>query len=887
MLNEMDKVYEPKKFADKIYQDWQKSGYFNPDNLNLSDDALSYTITLPPPNITDKLHLGHSVMIAIEDLLIRYHRQKGFRALWVPGTDHAAIATQNVVEKKLLKEKGLTKHDLGKEKFLVEINNYVKNTQAVILEQMKKMGASLDWSRLAFTLDDKRQKAVQQMFIEMYNEGLIYKGERIVNWCPRCQSTLADDEIDYQEQNAKLYTFYYHKDLPIAISTTRPETKLGDTAIAVLAKDKRYSQFLNQVIDVNFLGINLKLKIIDSHMVDSDFGSGALGVTPAHSMVDWQMAKDHNLEIKKVINEEAKIREGFGDFSGLSTLAAREKIVQSLKDRGLLIKEEEIVNNISTCYRCGQIIEPLLSKQWFVAVDKKIERLKGRSLKEAALNVVKRKQIEFIPERFNDTYFNWMNNLHDWCISRQIWFGHSIPAWYKGEEIYVGLNKPPGEAWQKDTDTLDTWFSSSMWTFSTLGWPEKSLDLSKYHPTDVLNTGYEILSLWVSRMIMMSLFALQEIPFKQVYLHGLILDEQGKKMSKSKGNGVDPLDLIDKYGADAIRLALLSGSTPGNDSRFNEEKIIAKRNFINKFWNISRYIVSQVDLQESSLLKENNYQKINFQINTQADYWIVNKLLLLNKKIESRISEYEFSLAIEDLIQYIWHDLADWYLEIAKIEGNKEGILNYILVNVLRLIHPFIPFASESIWQSLMPGHLIVEKYPDKIERDLLQDLLNKYSANNQVENFSLIQKIVVGIREARSSHRIAPSEKIKASIYSPSYENFLKNNLDLIKGLKTNLSEIEILNSPVTKIEGKIFINILECEIYLSVNIDKDRELKRLRKEKENFEKIINNLQKKLALPSFIEKAPIELVKQEKEKLTKWQLELAKINDKIKEYDS
>ncbi len=664
----MDKVYEPKKFADKIYQDWEESGYFNPDKLPVSEEALSYTITLPPPNITDKLHLGHSVMIAIEDLLIRYHRQKGFKTLWVPGTDHAAIATQNVVEKKLLKEQGLSKHDLGREKFLTLVNDYVKETQAIILEQMKKMGASLDWSRLAFTLDEKRQQAVKQMFVDMYQAGLIYKGERIVNWCPRCQSTLADDEIEYKEQIAKLYTFYYSKELAIPISTTRPETKLGDTAVAVRAKDKRYAQFVGQTMNIDFLGIGLSLKIIDSRIVDADFGSGALGVTPAHSMIDWQMAQDNNLEIRKVVGEDAKIKPGFSNFSGLSTLEAREKIVKSLKEKGLLIKEEEISNNISTCYRCGHVIEPLLSKQWFVAVDKKLDRLKGKSLKQAAKEVVEKKQVEFIPQRFSDNYFNWMNNLHDWCISRQIWFGHSIPAWYKGEEIYVGLNRPEGDDWQQDTDTLDTWFSSSMWTFSTLGWPEKSNDLLKYHPTNVLNTGYEILSLWVSRMIMMSLFVLQEIPFKQVYLHGLILDEHGKKMSKSKGNGVDPIDLIEKYGADAIRLALLSGATPGNDSRYNEEKIVAKRNFINKLWNISRYIISQIDPKKSVILKQNNYEKVDFIIQTLADYWIIDKLLVLNEKLDSRINKYEFSLAIEDLTNYIWNDLADWYLEISKIE---------------------------------------------------------------------------------------------------------------------------------------------------------------------------------------------------------------------------
>lgn len=880
MLNEMDKVYEPQKYADKIYEDWEKSGFFNPDNLNLADDALSYTITLPPPNITDKLHLGHSVMIAVEDLLIRYHRQKGFRTLWMPGTDHAAIATQNVVEKKLLKERALTKHDLGREQFLSLVNDHIATTQATILEQMKKMGASLDWSRLAFTLDEKRQTAVSQMFIDMYNEGLIYKGERIVNWCPRCQSTLADDEIEYREQSAKLYTFYYSKELPIAISSTRPETKLGDTAIACHPNDARYKKYIGKTLEVDFLGIKLRLKIISSHLVDPDFGSGALGVTPAHSMVDWQMAKDNDLEIIKVISEEAKINDNFKEYSRLSTLEARQKIVDNLKKNNLFLKEEDINNNISTCYRCSTAIEPLLSKQWFIAVDKKTARLKHKSLKEVAIEALVNKEIEFIPKRFNDVYYNWMNNLHDWCISRQIWFGHNIPAWYNGESIYVGHQTPQGDGWKKDSDTLDTWFSSGMWTFSTLGWPEKTIDLSRYHPNNVLNTGYEIISLWVSRMIMMSLFALQEVPFKQVYLHGLILDTEGKKMSKSKGNGVDPLDLIDKYGADAIRLALLSGSTPGNDSRYNEEKIITKRNFINKLWNISRYIIGQINQQD------NDYKELKFEIKTLADYWIIEKLLNLNESLEKRINKFEFSLAIDDFTSFIWNDLADWYLEIAKIEGNKSKILNYILTNILRSIHPFAPFVSEKIWQSFISSTLMIEKYPDKIEQKSLLEKSKDYRKNNQIENFSLIQKIVVAIRDARSAHKILPSQKIEAFIFSPDKHKMIEQNVDLIVGLKTGIFKLNLLKEKKA-IDKAIFVAIEDCEIYLLASVDKDKELDRLNKEKKNFEKIIFNLEKQLSNENFLSKAPKELISKEKEKLTKWQLELSKINDKIKEYDS
>ncbi|PKM88356.1 valine--tRNA ligase [Candidatus Falkowbacteria bacterium HGW-Falkowbacteria-2] len=593
MKNELDKTYDSSLFEDSIYAKWEKSGFFNPDLSNLPDFAPSYTVILPPPNITAKLHIGHSAMLAIEDLMVRFHRQNGYRTLWVPGTDHAAIATQNMVEKKLMTETGKTRHALGREAFLKEVDIFVENTQATILKQTRKMGASLDWSRLAFTLDEQRQKAVKRMFLDMHREGVIYRGERIVNWCPRCQSTLADDEVEHKEQKAKLYTFKYSADFPIPISTTRPETKLGDTGLAVNPKDERYSKYIGEEIETDFCGLKLKIKVIGDRKVEMDFGTGALGVTPAHSAVDWQMAEAQDLKKIKVIDEAGKIKDGFGEFSGLSTLEAREKIVSQLSADGLMIKEEEIENNLSCCYRCGSVIEPLPSLQWFISVDAPASRLNGRSMKEAALEVAKNNEIKFLPDRFGKRYIDWMENLHDWCISRQIWFGHSIPAWYRGEETYVGEEAPEGEGWVMDTDTLDTWFSSGMWTFSTLGWPDnfengvKSGDLARFHPTQVLETGYEILTLWVSRMVMMSLFAIGEIPFEHVYLHGTILDAKGKKMSKSKGNGVDPLEVIEKYGADAVRLSLLMGATPGNDARYSEEKVESKRNFVNKLWNIS------------------------------------------------------------------------------------------------------------------------------------------------------------------------------------------------------------------------------------------------------------------------------------------------------------
>jgi valyl-tRNA synthetase len=878
MIKELDKAYNPSNFEDLIYSKWEESGFFNPDNLELNKNTPSYTIILPPPNITDKLHMGHSVMLAIEDILIRWHRQRGFKTLWLPGTDHAAIATQNAVEKKILKEKGLTRHDLGRKKFLREVFSFVEDTQAIILKQIKKMGASLDWSRLAFTLDEKRQKAVKQMFVDMYKAGAIYRGKRIVNWCPHCQSTLSDDEVEYKEKEAKLYTFYYSHELPIAISTTRPETKLGDTAIAISPKDDRYSKYKGKNYKLDFLGINLNLKIIEDFSVDKDFGSGALGVTPAHSLVDWNMAQKHDLSIIQVIDERAKIKLGFGKYSNLDVLSAREKIVEDLKKNNLLIKEEIINNNLSICYRCGATIEPLLSKQWFVAVNKPLKKLNNKSLKEAALAVVEKNEIEFIPTRFKSNYLNWMNNLHDWCISRQIDFGHSLPVWYNNKEndVYVGLTEPKGNNWTKDKDTLDTWFSSGMWTFSTLGWPdnfikgEKSGDLVKFHPTQVLETGYEIITLWVSRMIMMSLFALNEIPFSQVYLHGMILDEKGKKMSKSKGNGVDPLELIEKYGADAVRLSLLTGSTPGTDSRYSEEKVENKRNFINKFWNIARFILNSIDGQ-----KINNKPEIK----TLADRWILHKfleiVLLTNKRLENK----EFSLAIEELINFTWNDLANWYLEIVKIEKNKEDILSFLLTNLLRLWHPFAPYVTETIWQSWQKDLLMIQKYPE--EKDL-NDLKEKIKEDSGQKNFKLIQDIIVAIRDARNSHKIEPAKKITALIITSNKLKLLKKYSDLIKNLKTNLKELEIKEKAEAPSEA-IFIGVAGIEIYLSQTVNKKQERDRLLKEKKNITNFLTSIEKKLNNQGFIENAPKAIVEAENNKLVNWQEQLNKLNNKLK----
>ncbi len=871
---ELPKAYNSQDYEDKIYQKWEESGFFNPDVCVAKGicqkNAKTYTIVLPPPNITDKLHLGHGVMIALEDILIRYYRMNGRRALWIPGTDHAAIATQNVVEKKLLKEENKTRHDLGKEKFLEKVWEFVKETQSTILQQIRKSGASLDWSREAFTLDQERQTAVRKMFVDMYQAGVIYRGYRLVNWCPRCQSTLSDDEVDHKESNAKFYTFQYAKDFPFAISTTRPETKLGDTAVAVNPKDKRYQKYIGQQFDLDFCGVPLHLKIIGDPQVDMKLGTGALGVTPAHSMIDYEMAMKNKLEIVKVINEEGKIEDGMGEFSGLSVLAARQRIVDQLRGSELLINEEDINNNLSICYRCDTAIEPLPSKQWFVSVDKKLKRLKGKSLKEAAIDVAKTQKIKFTPDRFYKRYIDWMENLHDWCISRQIWFGHRLPVWYKGDEVYVGEEAPQGDGWQQDMDSLDTWFSSGMWTFSTLGWPDKAGDLKDYHPNQVLETGYEIITLWISRMVMMSLFALQEIPFENVYLHGMILDKDGKKMSKSKGNGIDPFDVISKYGADAMRLSLVIGSTPGNDSRLSEDKIASYRNFTNKLWNIARYIIGSIDFDQAN-------KEIDPKTCSLADTWILDKMSRLITNTRNNIEEYKFSLAGEQMRDFTWNDLADWYVEVTKFEKNenKDIILLMILRDLLKLWHPYMPFVTETIWQKIESGNLLmVASFPEAKDYDKIVK-----KAKHKTEEFDLVKNIISVIRNIRAEYQIKPAQKIKAIIHAGKQTDLLNEQGDIIKNLFTRIETLEIVASgDKPKQAAMAAVQDIDIIIPLADLVDMTKEKERINKRLEELEKLSKSIKAKLANIDFKKNAPADILSKEEEKLAGYQDEASRL---------
>jgi len=721
--------YNPASTETRIYAEWEKSGLFNPDECIkhgiAKADAPAYTIVLPPPNVTGRLHMGHALMIAIEDIFIRYKRMCGYRTLWLPGTDHAAIATQSVVEKQIKKDEGRNRHDLGREELLKRIGAFATGNHNTIVSQLKTMGASLDWSREAFTLDETRSRAVRAVFKQMYNAGLIYRGNRIVNWDPKGQTTISDDEIVYEERHTKLYTFRYAKDFPIHVATTRPETKVGDVAVAVHPDDARYEIFVGKEYDVVFCDVPIHIKVVADKKVDPAFGTGAVGITPAHSHIDWDIADRHQLSHEvTVINEYARMTVA-GRLADKKTIDAREIVVDWLKSEGLLEKEEDAIQNVATAERTGGVIEPLPKLQWFIDVNRKIQG-RGKTLKELMLNPMHSGTIQIIPEYFGKTYFHWVENLRDWCISRQIWYGHRIPVWYRGEEITVGI-EPKEAGWVQDEDTLDTWFSSGLWTFSTLGWPDATVDLQNYHPTDLLETGYDILFFWVARMILMTEFTLNTIPFKAVYLHGLVRDAQGRKMSKSLGNNLDPLHISEKFGSDAARMALVVGNTPGTDMRMSEEKIKGYKHFANKLWNIARFVLENSTdwKQDAPLTEDDKVVLIELE----------NKIFEVTKDID----EYRIYLAAEKLYHYIWHTLADGYIEYAKqalnsndliAKASRKKTLMILLDHTLRLLHPFMPFITEEIWssfallmretskdkQSDYDNFLMVAKWPVTIE---------------------------------------------------------------------------------------------------------------------------------------------------------------------------
>ncbi|MEK7596627.1 MAG: valine--tRNA ligase [Patescibacteria group bacterium] len=725
------KPYDPKATEEKVYKSWQESGFFNPDICvekgATKADAPVFSMVQPPPNVTGTLHMGHALATTLEDIMVRYHRMKGFRTLWVPGTDHAAIATQAKVEGIIYKEEKKRREDLGREEFVRRVDAYAKQSRDTIVGQVKKLGASVDWSREAFTLDGKRSLAVRTAFKKMYDDGLIYRGYRIVNWDPKGQTTISDDEIVYMESIGMFYTFRYSKDFPVSIATTRPETKVGDTAVAVHPEDVRYKKFIGKEYSIDFAGTKIHIKIVGDDAVDPKFGTGAVGVTPAHSHIDWEIAQRHKLLIVPVINEYARMSVDSPILKDKKVAEARIAVVDWLKSEKLLEKEESIPQNVATAERTGGIIEPLPKLQWFIDVNKKIASRKNKSLKDLMREAVLEKGVAIIPDRFEKVYMNWIENLRDWCISRQIWFGHRIPVWYRTKqginktleyETYCGIEAPENDPnkpdWFQDEDTLDTWFSAGLWTFSTLGWPEETADLTTYHPTSVLATGYDIIFFWVARMILMSTYLLGEVPFKTVYLHGLVRNALGSKMSKSQG-AVDPILMCEKYGMDAVRMSLVVATGPGNDTKMSEDKIRAYKNFANKLWNIARFVLS-------SVLGETYDEKFaEFSLDDRALLAEQNELL---KEISREMGEFKYYLVAEKVYAYIWREFADIILEKSKDifknggdadrESRKQFLLR-TLVKFLKILHPFAPFVTEEIWSDMPVAgkkSLIIESWP-------------------------------------------------------------------------------------------------------------------------------------------------------------------------------
>jgi valyl-tRNA synthetase len=874
-VKEIEKAYIPKLYEDKIYKKWEESGIFT---AKVDSKKKPFTISMPPPNATGTLHLGHATMLAIEDIMIRYKRMRGFSALWLPGTDHASIATQNRVEKNLA-EKGQDRHKLGREKFLKEVDKFVEKSRGTIKNQIRKMGSSCDWSRERFTLDEGLSRAVRTMFKKMFDDDLIYRGDRIVNWCPRCESTLADDEVDYKEAKEKLYWIKYG---PFKVATTRPETMLGDTAIAVNPKDKRYKADIGKKFKIPYPLGEFEVTMVADKEVDMDFGTGAVKVTPAHSFADFEIAGRHGIKSKSVIDEQGKMMKNCGKYAGMSANECRAEYVKDLDKMGLLEKEEDFVHNLSICYRCKTPIEPLISKQWFVAVDKPIIEHEGKkkSIKERSIEVVRKGEIEIIPERFDKTYYNWMENLHDWCISRQIWYGHQVPVWYCrdcNEEI-VEVDTPKqctkckSSNLKQDPDTLDTWFSSGLWTFSTLGWPEQTEDLKYFHPTSVLETGYDILFFWIARMIIMTTYGLGEVPFKQVYLHGLVRTRDGQKMSKSKPETcIDPLDMIDQYGTDALRLSMVIGSTPGNDLRLYEEKIAGYRNFVNKIWNAVRFSLLNVD--EKALKEEFNPKK---HIQSPADKWILTKLQYLIKNITEDMDKYRFSEAGNKIYNFTWSELCDWYVEFSKGEHLNPNVLVFVIKNLLKLLHPFIPFVSEVLWENLHNKQLLISEAWPVFDKSMI--------FAKEVENMELLHQIISDIRSARAEHSVDPAKEIHAVIYAGKYKDFLERKKAPLMRM-ARLAELQIFEKG-EKLDYAIALLIRNLEIYLPLHemIDVDKERTRLQKELDNLEKFEKSLKFKLDNKGFVKNAPPQIIEKETKRLKETSTAIKKIKEKLAE---
>ncbi len=874
MYKELAKQYEPQIVEDRTYKAWIDGGYFK---APCDPNKKTYTIVIPPPNITGQLHMGHALDNTLQDILIRYKRMQGFDTLWLPGTDHASIATElKIVEK--MREEGITKDDLGREGFLVRAWDWKKQYGGRIVEQLKKMGSSCDWSRERFTMDEGCSKAVKEVFVRLYEKGLIYRGNRIINWCPECRTTISDAEVEYEDQAGHFWHLRYpFKDGSgyIELATTRPETMLGDVAVAVNPKDERYADKVGKMLVLPLVG--REIPVVADEYVEMDFGTGVVKITPAHDPNDFEVGARHNLPILNCMTDDAKITDDYPKYAGMDRFAARKAIVKDLEEGGYLIKTEDYTHNVGTCYRCHTTIEPRVSLQWFVSM---------KSLAEPAIEAVRDGSIRFIPERFSKNYFHWMENIRDWCISRQLWWGHRIPAWYCADcgEITVSKDearvccKCGSKNIEQDPDTLDTWFSSALWPFSTLGWPDNTEDLKHYFPTNTLVTGYDIITFWVSRMIFSSLENMGKAPFDTVLIHGLVRDAQGRKMSKSLGNGIDPLEIIATYGADALRFTLATGNSPGNDMRFSNEKVEASRNFANKLWNAARFVLMNLDENEPAPHVPSDL--------ALEDKWILSIFNKTVRDVTDALDRFELGIAVQKLYDFIWDILCDWYIELAKIRLNGEdeeakktvrGVLVYVMSNTLKLLHPFMPFITEEIWLTL----------PHDGETIMLSDWC-KYSEEldftDEEEQMNKIMAAIKGVRNRRAEMNVAPSKKAELFIATADAETF-SLGAGFFKRL-ASASDVQIAAD--FAIEGAVSVVTDSCTVYIPMRelVDFEAERKRLNKELEATEKQLAQIDAKLSNEGFLAKAPAAVVEQQKqnreklaEKAANIRAELEKLN--------
>ena len=858
MSKELAKAYEPKEVEDRIYDFWMKGKYFHAE---VDPKKKPYTIVIPPPNITGQLHLGHAMDETLQDTLIRWRRMQGYSALWLPGTDHASIATEAKIVEAMRKE-GITKEEIGREKFLERAWAWKDQYGGRIVEQLKKLGSSCDWDRLRFTMDEGCNKAVNHVFKKLYDKGLIYRGERIINWCPHCKTSISDAEVIFEEKEGS----FWHLRYPLSdgsgyieLATTRPETMLGDTAVAVHPDDERYKALVGKTVILPL--VNKEIPIIADSYVEQDFGTGVVKITPAHDPNDFEVGLRHNLPVINVMDDGGVINENGGKYAGMPALEARKQIVKDLDEAGFLIKIEPIKHNVGTCYRCGTVVEPRVSTQWFVKME---------PLAKPAIDAVKDGDIRFIPERMDKVYYNWMENIKDWCISRQLWWGHQIPAWYcecgetiVSETVPTVCPKCGGTHLTRDPDTLDTWFSSALWPFSTLGWPDNTEELKYFYPTNTLVTGYDIIFFWVARMIFSGLEHMGEVPFNTVFFHGLIRDAQGRKMSKSLGNGVDPLDVISVYGADALRFTLVTGNSPGNDLRFSEEKVSASRNFANKIWNAARFILMNIEGKDiDCALPKKLYT---------SDKWILNRFNNVTAAVTENLEKFELGMAVSKLYDFIWDDFCDWYIELAKIRMNgadeesadsARRVLVCTMSNTLKLLHPFMPYITEEIWQTLPHDGeaLIVAKWPEYDEA---------LSFPQEAKNLENVMALIRAIRTRRNEMNVPPSKKAHIYIdtaHPAPYEEASEFIARLAYGSKVEIGTGFDVQGAVTAVtdDAKALLPMDDL-------VDKAAETARLNKELANAQKQLDTVKAKLANEKFTSKAPqnvIDGVKANGEKL-------------------